>query len=64
MIRYSQVAFKDLLDVYIEHRNMMEQRNHPDNEENPVDWRSRYPAELMRRFEVSLFVIKFWSDVV
>jgi len=47
-----EVAFKDLLDVYIEHRNMMEQRNHPDNEENPVDWRSRYPAELMRRFEV------------
>lgn len=45
------VTFKDLLDVYIEHRIMIEKKNHPESEDN-WDWRSRYPAELMRRFEV------------
>jgi len=46
-----EVSFQDLLDVYIEHRITMERRNHPDSQEE-WDWRSRYPAELMRRFEV------------
>jgi len=43
-------SFKDLLDVYIEHRVTMEMRNQGAGED--FDWRSRYPAELMRRFEV------------
>lgn len=46
-----EVSFQDLLDVYIEHRITMERRNHP-NPDEEWDWRSRYPAELMRRFEV------------
>ncbi|XP_051781173.1 DNA replication licensing factor MCM7 isoform X2 [Erpetoichthys calabaricus] len=41
---------KDALDVYIEHRLMMEQRGREQNESR--DPRNQYPAELMRRFEV------------
>jgi DNA replication licensing factor MCM7 len=42
-----QVANKDPLDVYIEHRLMMEQRNRqPGDFRDP---RNRYPPELMRR---------------
>ncbi|XP_039249876.2 DNA replication licensing factor mcm7-like [Styela clava] len=46
-----EVTFKDALDVYIEHRMLMEQRLHNDPAE-VRDWRNKYPAELMRRFEV------------
>uniref|UniRef100_A0A2K5SEW1 DNA replication licensing factor MCM7 n=1 Tax=Cebus imitator TaxID=2715852 RepID=A0A2K5SEW1_CEBIM len=45
-----EVVNKDVLDVYIEHRLMMEQRTR-----DPVTARSpqnQYPAELMRRFEL------------
>ncbi|KXJ24976.1 DNA replication licensing factor mcm7-A [Exaiptasia diaphana] len=42
---------KDALDIYIEHRLLLEQRNRQ-NQQNPVDIRSKYPAELLRRFEV------------
>lgn len=39
---------KDVLDVYIEHRTLMEQRMHQNVDEirNPMN---RYPDELMRR---------------
>ncbi|TRY54048.1 hypothetical protein DNTS_034760 [Danionella cerebrum] len=45
-----QVIAKDALDVYIEHRLMMEVRGRDPNEHR--DLRNQYPAELMRRFEV------------
>ncbi|XP_028653859.1 DNA replication licensing factor MCM7 isoform X1 [Erpetoichthys calabaricus] len=45
-----EVVMKDALDVYIEHRLMMEQRGREQNESR--DPRNQYPAELMRRFEV------------
>lgn len=47
-----EVVNKDALDVYIEHRLLMEQRNHPDGQEITRDPRNKYPAELMRRFEL------------
>ncbi|KAL1132399.1 hypothetical protein AAG570_010354, partial [Ranatra chinensis] len=41
---------KDALDIYIEHRIMMENRlRQPDEPNNPF---KKYPPELMRRFEV------------
>lgn len=41
---------KDALDVYIEHRLLMEQRNRdPGDQRDP---KNSYPPELMRRFEV------------
>ncbi|XP_008555507.1 DNA replication licensing factor Mcm7 [Microplitis demolitor] len=41
---------KDALDIYIEHRLLMEARNrHPGDQRDP---RNRYAPELMRRFEV------------
>ncbi|KAL3847175.1 hypothetical protein ACJMK2_018099 [Sinanodonta woodiana] len=43
---------KDALDVYIEHRLLMEQKNHPEGYNITRDTRNKYPAELMRRFEV------------
>ncbi|XP_015596721.1 DNA replication licensing factor Mcm7 [Cephus cinctus] len=44
------VAAKDALDIYIEHRLMMESRNrHPGDQQDP---RRKYAPELMRRFEV------------
>lgn len=46
-----EVVAKDSLDVYIEHRLLMEARNR-----NPMenkDPRNAFPPELMRRFEVS-----------
>ncbi|CAK8686982.1 DNA replication licensing factor mcm7-like [Clavelina lepadiformis] len=46
-----EVSHKDALDIYIEHRLLMEQRNHQDPSEHR-DWRNKYPSELMRRFEV------------
>lgn len=50
--KQKDVVFKDTLDVYIEHRLLMEQRNHPDAHEMARDPHNKYPAELMRRFEV------------
>lgn len=46
-----EVVIKDALDVYIEHRLLMEQRLHSDKEMTR-DSRNKYPPELMRRFEV------------
>ncbi|KAG1688663.1 DNA replication licensing factor mcm7 [Nymphon striatum] len=44
------VVAKDSLDVYIEHRIMMEQQNHQPGENR--DPKNKYPSELMRRFEL------------
>ncbi|XP_021017552.1 DNA replication licensing factor MCM7 isoform X1 [Mus caroli] len=45
-----EVVNKDVLDVYIEHRLMMEQRSRdPGAVRNP---QNQYPSELMRRFEL------------
>ncbi|XP_070537704.1 DNA replication licensing factor mcm7-like [Ptychodera flava] len=49
-----EVAHKDSLDVYIEHRLLMEQRmrggrQHETEERDP---RNKYPPELMRRYEI------------
>lgn len=41
------VVAKDSLDVYIEHRTMMEQQNHQPGENR--DTMNKYPPELMRR---------------
>jgi DNA replication licensing factor MCM7 len=46
-----EVTNKDSLDVYIEHRLLMEQRLHQDNEVTR-DPKNKYPPELMRRFEL------------
>ncbi|KAJ3587329.1 hypothetical protein NHX12_010927 [Muraenolepis orangiensis] len=48
--RERDIVAKDSLDVYIEHRLMMEQRGH--DPADTRDARNQYPAELMRRFEV------------
>uniref|UniRef100_A0A8C9WK51 DNA replication licensing factor MCM7 n=1 Tax=Scleropages formosus TaxID=113540 RepID=A0A8C9WK51_SCLFO len=45
-----QVVAKDSLDVYIEHRLMMEERSRDPSDMR--DRRNQYPAELMRRFEL------------
>ncbi|XP_065203758.1 DNA replication licensing factor Mcm7 [Planococcus citri] len=45
-----EVAAKDALDIYIEHRLMMEQRQHQNGEQR--DSHNRYPPELIRRYEV------------
>ncbi|XP_072180033.1 DNA replication licensing factor mcm7-A-like [Diadema setosum] len=50
--RQKDVIHKDALDVYIEHRLLMEQRLRGPNAEQPRDARNQFPAELMRRFEV------------
>ncbi|KAJ8389254.1 hypothetical protein AAFF_G00121190 [Aldrovandia affinis] len=48
--RERESVAKDSLDVYIEHRLMMEQRGRdPSDTRDP---RNQYPPELMRRFEV------------
>ncbi|XP_016413024.1 DNA replication licensing factor mcm7-B-like [Sinocyclocheilus rhinocerous] len=48
--REQEVVAKDALDVYIEHRLMMETRGRdPADTHDP---RNQYPSELMRRFEV------------
>jgi DNA replication licensing factor MCM7 len=46
-----EVTNKDVLDVYIEHRTLMEQRMHHNTDETR-DPMNRYPEELMRRFEL------------
>lgn len=45
------VVAKDSLDVYIEHRLMMETRSR--NQMEQRDPRNRFPPELMRRFELN-----------
>uniref|UniRef100_A0A671TFJ5 DNA replication licensing factor MCM7 n=1 Tax=Sinocyclocheilus anshuiensis TaxID=1608454 RepID=A0A671TFJ5_9TELE len=45
-----QLVAKDALDVYIEHRLMMETRGRDPADTH--DSRNQYPSELMRRFEV------------
>jgi len=45
-----EVAARDALDVYIEHRMLMEERLRQPGESR--DPRNKYPSELMRRFEV------------
>lgn len=48
--KQKEVVAKDALDVYIEHRMLMESRNHqPGDVRDP---RNKYPPELMRRYEV------------
>ncbi|CAH3981099.1 unnamed protein product [Pieris brassicae] len=49
--KHREVEAKDALDVYIEHRIMLESRSHriPGEMRDP---RNRYPPELIRRFEV------------
>ncbi|KAF7284013.1 hypothetical protein GWI33_022635 [Rhynchophorus ferrugineus] len=44
------VIAKDALDVYIEHRLMMEQRSRQPNEQKTE--RNKFPPELMKRFEI------------
>ncbi|KAJ8971894.1 hypothetical protein NQ314_000507, partial [Rhamnusium bicolor] len=44
------VIAKDALDVYIEHRVMMENRIRQPNEQR--DARNKFPPELMRRYEI------------
>ncbi|CAD7002582.1 DNA replication licensing factor Mcm7 [Ceratitis capitata] len=46
-----EVAAKDALDVYIEHRLIMEQRTRNPMEQH--DQRNNFPPELMKRFEVA-----------
>jgi hypothetical protein len=48
---YLQIQNKDVLDVYIEHRTLMEQRMHHNTDETR-DPMNRYPEELMRRLYV------------
>ncbi|CAF3426960.1 unnamed protein product [Rotaria socialis] len=50
-LKDKEVQNKDVLDVYIEHRTLMEQRMHNNTEESR-DPMNRYPEELMRRFEL------------
>ncbi|XP_068238408.1 DNA replication licensing factor mcm7 [Palaemon carinicauda] len=45
-----ETVARDALDVYIEHRLMMEQRIRQPAEARDI--RNRYPPELMRRFEI------------
>ncbi|XP_002739848.1 DNA replication licensing factor mcm7-like [Saccoglossus kowalevskii] len=49
-----EIVNKDSLDVYIEHRLMMEQRlrGGRQNETEERDARNKYPPELMRRYEI------------
>jgi hypothetical protein len=48
----SEVPQKDTLDVFIEHRLLAEQRKRTDDSNE--QFVSKYPPELMRRFEVCL----------
>ncbi|CAF1017241.1 unnamed protein product [Adineta ricciae] len=50
-LKDKEVQNKDVLDVYIEHRTLMEQRIHHNTDETR-DPMNRYPEELMRRFEL------------
>lgn len=48
--RQHEVVHKDALDVYIEHRLMLEQRGHDTAETRRPQ--NQYPPELLRRFEL------------
>lgn len=49
-----EVVSKDALDIYIEHRLLMEQRNQRADGGQAItrDPRNKYPPELLRRFEI------------
>jgi DNA replication licensing factor MCM7 len=47
-LKDKEVQNKDVLDVYIEHRTLMEQRMHHNTDETR-DPKNHYPEELMRR---------------
>jgi DNA replication licensing factor MCM7 len=47
-LKDKEIQNKDVLDVYIEHRTLMEQRMHHNTDETR-DPMNRYPEELMRR---------------
>lgn len=51
MYKQREVTAKDALDVYIEHRLLMESRTR--NQMEQRDERNRFPPELMKRFEVA-----------
>ena len=58
------MASKDALDVYIEHRLMMEQRLHRDNNDDLTrDPKNKFPPELMRRLYVLSWFLTFLSLV-
>lgn len=48
--KYKEIEAKDALDIYIEHRLLMEQRYHQPGESR--DPQNQYPPELIRRYEV------------
>ncbi|XP_033638328.1 DNA replication licensing factor mcm7-B-like [Asterias rubens] len=50
--REKEVIQKDALDVYIEHRLLMEQRLRGPNPGEVRDPRNQFPPELIRRFEI------------
>ncbi|CAF3577212.1 unnamed protein product [Rotaria socialis] len=50
-LKDKEIENKDVLDVYIEHRALMEQRIHHNSDE-ARDPMNHYPEELMRRFEL------------
>lgn len=53
-----EISNKDTLDIYIEHRVLMEQRNHrPGEQRNP---QNQYPPELMRRLCVFIDCISLF----
>ncbi|CAF1214045.1 unnamed protein product [Rotaria sp. Silwood1] len=50
-LKDKEIQNKDVLDVYIEHRTLMEQRMHHNSDETRAPM-NHYPEELMRRFEL------------
>lgn len=55
--KQKSVAPRDALDVYIEHRLMMEGRNNQNGEQR--DPRNKYAPELMRRLYYTLILNSF-----
>ena len=49
---YRDVAPKDALDVFVEHRILLRQRAQQSAQESLKDIRRSYPPDLLRRFEV------------
>lgn len=48
-----EVEHKDVLDVFVEHRLMMERQLHPPQPgQTPADVHSMFPPELLRRYEI------------
>ncbi|KAM6289206.1 DNA replication licensing factor MCM7 [Aegotheles albertisi] len=53
LFRQRQVTHRDVLDVYIEHRLLLEQRGREGGAAgDPRDPHNQYPPELLRRFEL------------